>query len=127
MRDMPLQFAVIDQRRDGRFGREVALAIDERTDRRGAAQDGWWRDQVADTKAGRQDLGESADIHHHAVAIGARQRQDGTTVVVKLMIVVVFDDRDLFSAGKRKERQATRRLQADRRRILVMWCDIHRP
>ena len=56
----------------------------------------------------RQHLRERADIRHDARSIDAGYRQDWLAAVVKLVIVIVFDDGKALLGGKVQELEPAR-------------------
>ena len=62
---MALQFAVLDQRRDRRLHREIALDVQERSDG-GDSLPRRVSDNVAEAEARREDLRQRADVNDHA-------------------------------------------------------------
>ena len=60
-RNVPLQLAIFDQCRHGSLGGPVSLDVEQRADCCGTAQHRRRRDDVADAKAGSENLRERAD------------------------------------------------------------------
>ena len=82
------------------------------------------RDDVAGAKRRREDFRKRPGVRHDAEPIGARQRQNGRTVVVKLVVVVFFDDRELVLARELEQPEAPRRRQSHSGRELMMGCHV---
>src|SRR5262249_46152004 len=89
-----LQLAVLEQLGDGALEDVIALAIDVPTPRDDTLDDRAGCDDVSEAQARREHLGERSDVDDDARVVRARQGEDGTAVVVELVIVVVLDDGD---------------------------------
>ena len=123
-RDVPLELAVFDQLRNRCLRGEIALNVQERPDRRDPADQLGRGDYVADPDSRCQNLRQRADIHHDAGAIGTGQRKDGTAIVVKLVIVVVLDDRHLPLLRQGQDLDAPGGFERHRGRILMVWREV---
>ena len=115
-----LQLTVLDQLGDRALGAHVALAIGDFAQPRQPFQQRARRDGEAEAQPGRQDLREGPDIDHDAGGVGAGQRHDRVTLEMKLVVVVVLQDRQPLAARQVQQRDPARRRQHHRRGILVV-------
>ena len=76
---------------------------------------------------GARILASVPDVDHVAVRIVAGERKHRPAVVVKLLVVVVLDDRDALAARQIEQLEPARRRQHHRRRVLVVRRDVDQP
>jgi hypothetical protein len=97
---VPLQLTVVDQLGQRGFDHVISLAVQVVAVPDELAQHGRSGDHVADAHAGCEHLRERAHVHDTARVIDAGQRQERPTLVVKLVVVVVFEHGEAVFAGE---------------------------
>ena len=91
-----------------RFERVVPLTVNDEAVRRYAFQQRPGRNDITQSDPWRQNLRQRSNVDDNAGIVGARKRKHGPAVIVKLVIVVVFDDRETH-ALRANSRSAMRR------------------
>ena len=106
---VPLDLTVFKQLRNRRLEHLVSMRIQERAVLGQVGNHTFGGGNVAETQPGGERLRQAADVDDVPCAVGARQRQDGTTVVMKLVVVIVLDNREAMLARELEQTQAARR------------------
>lgn len=85
------------------------------------------QDHVADAQAGKQRLGERADVERPLVGVQALHAGGGPAGVVELAVVVVLDDPCLLPLRPFDQRQAALQRQGHAGRVMVRRGQAQRP
>src|SRR5689334_3294380 len=102
----------------------IALTVDDAPQRCEALDDRRGRDDEPNPEAGSEDLRERADVDDNAMRIGARERQDGATFVMELVVVVVLENEEAPRPREIEEPKTARGSKGHGRRILMMRCHV---
>ena len=78
------------------------------------------RNDIPDPQRGSEYLRERSHVRHDAEAVDAREREDGPSVIVEFVVVVVFDDHNPMCARELEQSQPSPGRHRDRRRELMV-------
>lgn len=97
---VPQYIPVIEQDAHGNFGQLIAVIVGRRPDLQEPIQHVARCHDESHAQSRRQQLGQTAHVYDRSVGVGAGQRLQGLSVVMKFVVEVILQDRDPVLAGE---------------------------
>src|SRR5262249_27058765 len=122
---VPLDQTVLEELGNRTLEHWIALQVGERAIRDEALDQVLWRCDEPKPQPWSYDLRQRSDVDNEALGVDAGDRHQRVAGVVKLVVVVVFEDRELLLRRQPEELEATGGCQRDGRRVLVVRRHVH--